>query len=176
MHSAELGALTCGDVGDDQARRPTGVGIGREPLPAVGLEERRVRHRNDRRVADERPRLGEAVEAPRGAHAASERSLRGPLDHGSVGEGVGEREAQLDHVRARVDGGASELRCLRLADEVDHQRLSHGTSAGRERGQRLREILVAATREADGDVVGVEALDDCERVRRLERGNDALGA
>ena len=70
-----------------------------------------------------------------------------------------------------------ELRRLRLADEVDHQRLSsRDLRPSVERGQRLREILVAATREADGDVVGVEALDDCERVRRLERGNDALGA
>ena len=48
---------------------------------------------------------GEALEAGRGAHALRERALCGSTDDGSVGERVGEREAELDEVGPRSHGG-----------------------------------------------------------------------
>jgi hypothetical protein len=42
--------------------------------------------------------------------------------------------------------------------------------------QRLGEILVAAAAEPDEDEVGVEVTSAGEGVRRLEGGEDALGA
>ena len=125
VHAAELRTLAGRDVGDDEARRPACSGVGREALPAVRLEDRGIGHRHDRGLADEGARLGEAVQALRGAHPATERALGGPLDHRSVGEGIGEGKAELDHVGARLDGGRGELGRLGLADEVDDERLPH---------------------------------------------------
>ena len=125
MHAAELRSLAGREVRDDEARRPTRRGVGREALPAVGLEDRRVGHRHDRRLADELARLREALQALQGAHPATESALGGPLDHGAVGERIGEREAELDHIRTGVDGGGSERGRLGLADEVDDERFAH---------------------------------------------------
>ena len=65
-------------------------------------------------VADQRPGRGQALEAPRGAHAAPERALGRALDDGPVGKRVGEREPELDHVRAGLDRSLRELRRLGL--------------------------------------------------------------
>ena len=46
-----LGPLARGKVGDDQPGRPGGARVGHESLPAVGLEQRGVRHRHERRVS-----------------------------------------------------------------------------------------------------------------------------
>src|SRR5436853_6637444 len=43
-------------------------------------------------------------------------------------------------------------------------------------GQNLGEVLVASSRQADEDQLGVELLRARERVRRLERRDDPLGA
>ena len=80
---------------------PSCGGVGGEALPAVRLEDRRVRHRDDRRVAHQLAGRGQTVEAPARAHAARECPLRGTLDHWPVGERIGEGEAELDDVGAR---------------------------------------------------------------------------
>ena len=83
-----------------------------EALPAVGLEQRGVGHRDQRRVADEGAGGGEALEAGGGAHAGGERLLGGGADHRPVGERVGEGEADLDDVGAAGDCGLGEGRRL----------------------------------------------------------------
>ena len=91
-----------------------------ETLPAVRLEDRRVRHRHERRLADQRPRAREALEACVRAHALRERLLARAADHGSVRERVGERKAELDEVGASVDRCRGQLRRLGSGHEIDH--------------------------------------------------------
>ena len=59
-----------------------------------------------------RPASGRAARISPGelehiGHASSARhgALAGALDHGSIGERIAERHAQLDHIRARIDRG-----------------------------------------------------------------------
>ena len=136
-----------------------------EALPAVGLEERRVRHRHERNV-DPRARLGEAVEAGARPHPLRERPLGRAADHRPVRERVGEGEAELEQVGAALDGRRGELRRLGPAHQVDRRALpSLLTSSPGISGEHLGEVLVAAAREADEHELrsGVERAG--ERVR-----------
>ena len=100
-----------GQVGDDE-RRGAGVAcIGVEALPPVRLEQRGVRHR-DERDADLAADRAQVLEALGGAHARGEGTLRSAPDHRAVRERIREREADLDQVGAACLGGARELRRL----------------------------------------------------------------
>ena len=152
---------------------PEACSVVREALPAVRLEDRRVRHRDQRRVGHQLARAREHVEARARAHAALQRALARAADHRPVRERVGEREAELDDVGAAVDGRLRELRRLRLGHQVDDERLA---AINVEVEQHFGEVLVAAAGEADEDQLRVELAGARERVRRLERRDDALGA
>ena len=139
---AELGPGARGGVGDDEACRACCPGVRLEALPTVCLEQRRVGHRDQRRVADEGAGRGEALEAGGRAHPRSERLLGGGTDHRAVGERVGEREADLDDVGATRDGGRGEGRGVLAGHEVDDERLAHvGCS---DPGDRLQPVTMAA--------------------------------
>ena len=97
------------EVGDDEARRAGGRRVVPEALVPVGLQERGVRHRDERDV-DPRPRLGEALEAGLGAHALGDSALAGQSDHRSVRERIREREADLEDVCASRDRGRGATR------------------------------------------------------------------
>ena len=114
LDAAQLRPLARGEVGDDHARRARGPRLGGEAVPAVGLEQRRVRHRDERHVR-RGARLGEAFEARVGAHPLREGALGGAADHGPVGERVGEREAELDMSAPAFDRRLGELGRLRAA-------------------------------------------------------------
>ncbi len=83
--------------------------VGGEPFPTVGVEDRRVGHR-DQRHGDALACLREHLEALLRAHPRGERPLAGPADHRPVGERIGEREAELDDVCSRLDGRLRERR------------------------------------------------------------------
>ena len=101
--------------------------VGGEALVAVGLEDRGVRHRHERRLGQQLARPREHVEALARPHAARERALGRAPDHRALRERVREREAELDDVGAALDRGRRELRRLRLRNEVDDERLAHAT-------------------------------------------------
>ena len=80
--------------------------VRREALVAVGLEDRGIRHRDERRLGQQLARPREDVEAGVCAHPARERALGRAPDHRPLRERVREREAELDDVGASLDGGA----------------------------------------------------------------------
>ena len=126
LDSPEPGALPRGEIRHDQARRPGGSSVFREALPAVRLEERGVRHRDQGRVwAQELAGVREAIEAGACPHSRGEGSLGGTADHGAVRERIREREAELDDVRSSVHGCRRELRRLGARHQVDDEVL-HG--------------------------------------------------
>ena len=95
-----------GQVGDDERARAGLPRIRVEPFPAVRLEERRVRHRDERHrhtLVD----VAQALQTLRRTHALGERPLRRATDDRAVGERVREREPDLDQVGATGLGAAA---------------------------------------------------------------------
>src|SRR5437667_177351 len=72
----------------------------------------------------------DTVEARTGPHPERERPLRRAANYGPVGEGVREREAELDEIRSTFDRRRGELGRLRPGHEVDDE-LLHASSATR---------------------------------------------
>src|SRR5207247_10143153 len=70
-----------------------------------------------------RARLGGAIEARTRAHSLGEGALRSAADHGPVGEGIREREADLDEIGAVLDGCRCELGSRPARHQVDDERL-----------------------------------------------------
>ena len=124
LDALQLGPRPCGGVGDDEARCSRRARIALEALPAVGLEQRRVRHRDQWRVADEGTRGGKALEAFLRAHAGGERFLGRGADDRPVCERIRERKADLDDVRAARDRGLGQGRSLGPGHQVDDERLA----------------------------------------------------
>ena len=128
LHSTQLWAHVGREVRDDERGRAGRARVGFEPLPAVGVEDRRVGHRDQRHVHTSSC-LGQHLEAAAGAHAGRERPLAGAADHGPVRERVGEREAELDHVGAGFDRCLRELGRLGHRHQVDDERLHSPASS-----------------------------------------------
>ena len=159
------GPLSRGEVGDDQRGRAGACGCGCELVPPVCLEQSRIRHRHERDV-DELARAREAVETGPGTHPLRERALGRAADHRTVGERVGERKAELHDVGAALDGRGRERGRLAPGHQVDDD-----ASSGSMR-EDLGEVLVAPAREADEHELLVQVTRACERMCRLERGDD----
>src|SRR5690348_3549886 len=75
LDAPEVGAIAGGDVDDDDAGGARSSRVGWKAIPAVRLEDGRIRHRHDRGVRDELVHAGEHLEALPRAHAAGERPL-----------------------------------------------------------------------------------------------------
>ena len=142
-----------GDIGDEQA---VGAGFGR------------VAHESGAR--DDDIRVGQDTEGTSGCRArkpairskqsptrtpASERALRRRLDHRPVGDGIGEGDADLDHVGARRDDRVEQARAGLEVGIAEHQERAERAFARRaartwrrsgscEQRLRLGDILVAA--------------------------------
>ena len=157
-------------------------GVGAEARDAVALDDRGVRHRDQRaRRAPIRARVAAMrLEAARRRHARGQGGLGRALDRRPVGERIGEGDADLDRGRARLDGRGGGVGQAVAGHQVD-----------RERGRaQLHAPLRASTvsmslsprPERQTITIGVrpelarEPLGGVERVGRLERGDDALGA
>src|SRR5699024_6854754 len=100
-----VGALVGDQVrGDDAGAAGTGQ-IAGEGVGAVGEDRVPVGHHQDRGAATREGR-GRLHHVP-GAVAAGQGGSGGPLDDRAVHDGIGVGQAQLDHVGAVVDQGAS---------------------------------------------------------------------
>ena len=127
------------EVGEQQPRGSGGMSVGEEPLDPVREHRIHIGHDDD---GDVERRLVDLLEHARRGHALVERRLGGALDRDPVGQGVGERDADLDQVRAG--------RC-------DHAHRFDGARGGgiarREIGNERRTSLVVHHAPAGGDRV-----------------------
>ena len=109
------------------------------------------------------------VRIPCASAFSAARRITGPSASGSENG-----KAELDEIGATVDRGFRQLGRLGAGHQIDDEGLGHGAFAHACEG--LGEVLVAAAREADDDQLRVEVVDPGQRVRRLERRDDPLGA
>ena len=168
LDPGQLRTLLHRKVDDDGAAGAGGGRVGGEALVAVGLEDCRVGHGDERRL-HQGAGGRDAFEAGRGAHAAGERALGGEPDRRPLREGIREGDPELDHVGATLDRRPGQLGGLRLADQIDDER-------GHRRESTVAKVLVAPARQADEHELGVDVERAGKRVRALQRGDDSFGA
>ena len=97
-------------VGDQQAVGAGFRGVAHEPGPRdddVGIGEDADGH-----IRMARAKAAEQLEAIADPDAGGQRALRRGLDHRPVGDGIGERDPDLDHVGAAFDRARREARAL----------------------------------------------------------------
>ncbi len=94
------------EVGEQHAGDARGVGVTDKALDAIRHHRIQIGHEDDRNL---KRGLVHQLEDARQGHALFERGLRGSLNRGPVGKGIGERHSHFDKIGARRDDAAQRV-------------------------------------------------------------------
>ena len=98
---AELARLLDGQIERQHAIDASRGGFAGEALKAHAVERIHVGEEHDGR-RDTCAHVRDDFEDARERRSGSERAFGGPLNHGSIGQGIGERHAHFENIRTRV--------------------------------------------------------------------------
>ena len=108
----DLTRLLGGEIGDDEADDARLGRVLDKSLDPVGQDRVEVAHEEQRHFHAAGPQLHGHLQTAGHRHPLPERQVRGPLDGGSVGQGVGEGDAQLHQVGPASHGGFHQIHAL----------------------------------------------------------------
>ncbi len=136
-------------IGDDDSVRSR---LDRRPAEGVEAEgeDGIVVGQENQWHLDLGPDLADELEHARNAHRRGERPLRRALDHGAVGQRIGERDAQLDDVRPAL-GRLDDQTARRLNRGVARREIGNerALSTTAQRRECIREPLLPAVQGGD---------------------------
>ncbi|MCY1249895.1 hypothetical protein D9M72_634710 [compost metagenome] len=124
-----------GQINDDQPVHPRCRGVRHEGPGAVPQYGVQVSHQHQRRILLRRPEFAHQRQRALQGLATRQRAGVGPLQDGTVGDGIAERHAQFDHVGAGLRQAAQQRQAgtgIGIARrEVGHQTAAAGLAQRR---------------------------------------------